>query len=218
MGQKQSGLGKKLSGIKLPIIWVLRNQRITQNPNPQEPIKFQYKTRKKPINLTCRNDVDKKTVITDERNNMSVKTLGKHNCRLKESKLNNKHVADVKIPNTCRPPARTRSEPSLYPERREKRLYKIKKSKPLNSDLFHFRKEFGYEIEDVDDFLANATIEKPANIPVVLAFQSILYHTRAGGFQAEIQLPLGMVVNAVFKNENWLYVQTPHAVEGYNST
>lgn len=24
-----------------------------------------------------------------------------------------------------------------------------------------------------------------------------------------------MVVNAVFKNQNWLYVQTPHAEEGY---
>lgn len=28
-------------------------------------------------------------------------------------------------------------------------------------------------------------------------------------------LPLGTVVNAVFKNQAWLYVQTPHGQEGY---
>lgn len=28
-------------------------------------------------------------------------------------------------------------------------------------------------------------------------------------------LPLGTVVNAVFKNQSWLYVQTPHGQEGY---
>lgn len=58
-------------------------------------------------------------------------------------------------------------------------------------------------------------MEKPANIPVVLAFPSVLYQTRLGGYQEEISLPLGMVVNAVFKNQTWLYVQTPHAEEGY---
>ncbi|KAB0795151.1 hypothetical protein PPYR_11990 [Photinus pyralis] len=62
---------------------------------------------------------------------------------------------------------------------------------------------------------SKATIDKPANIPVVLSFSTILYQTRTGGFQSEIQLPLGMVVNAVFKNQNWLYVQTPHTEEGY---
>ncbi|XP_017787157.1 PREDICTED: uncharacterized protein LOC108569911, partial [Nicrophorus vespilloides] len=62
-----------------------------------------------------------------------------------------------------------------------------------------------------------ASIEKPANIPVVLAFPSVLYQTRIGGYQAELSLPLGMVVNAVFKNQNWLYIQTPHAEEGYIS-
>lgn len=60
-------------------------------------------------------------------------------------------------------------------------------------------------------------MEKPANIPVVLAFPSVLYQTRLGGYQEEISLPLGMVVNAVFKNQTWLYVQTPHAEEGYVS-
>ncbi|XP_047116400.1 uncharacterized protein LOC124796314 [Schistocerca piceifrons] len=83
--------------------------------------------------------------------------------------------------------------------------------KPLRSR--HSR--FGYDIQDVDAFLTKASIEKPANIPVVLASPCVLYQTRTGGYQEELSLPLGMVVNAVFKNQSWLYVQTPHGEEGY---
>lgn len=64
-------------------------------------------------------------------------------------------------------------------------------------------------------FLIKCSLTSPANIPVVLSSASTLYQTRPGGYQIEIPLPLGMVVNAVFKNLNWLYVQTPHAEEGY---
>ncbi|XP_034481022.1 uncharacterized protein LOC117786765 [Drosophila innubila] len=74
---------------------------------------------------------------------------------------------------------------------------------------------FGYEIHNVDEFLSRCSLAAPGNIPVVLATASTLYQTRPGGYQLEIPLPLGMVVNAVFKNQNWLYVQTPHAEEGY---
>lgn len=42
----------------------------------------------------------------------------------------------------------------------------------------------------------------------------MLYQTQ-GGTQDEMALPLGTVVNAVFKNQTWLYVQTPHGQEGY---
>lgn len=59
------------------------------------------------------------------------------------------------------------------------------------------------------------SLSSPGNIPVVLSSSSTLYQTRPGGYQIEVPLPLGMVVNAVFKNQNWLYVQTPHAEEGY---
>lgn len=60
-----------------------------------------------------------------------------------------------------------------------------------------------------------ASLDNPANIPVVLSSTCLLYQTRLGGFQEELSLPLGMVVNAVFKNQCWLYVQTPHGEEGY---
>lgn len=75
--------------------------------------------------------------------------------------------------------------------------------------------KFGYEIRNIDEFLTKCSLASPGNIPVVLATASTLYQTRPGGYQIEISLPLGMVVNAVFKNQNWLYVQTPHAQEGY---
>ncbi|XP_049794116.1 uncharacterized protein LOC126203756 [Schistocerca nitens] len=106
-------------------------------------------------------------------------------------------------------PGRARSEPSLmqHRQRRQSRA----SHKPLRSR--HSR--FGYDIQDVDAFLAKASIEKPANIPVVLASPCVLYQTRTGGYQEELSLPLGMVVNAVFKNQSWLYVQTPHGEEGY---
>ncbi|XP_075163299.1 uncharacterized protein LOC142235935 [Haematobia irritans] len=75
--------------------------------------------------------------------------------------------------------------------------------------------KFGYDIKNVDEFLTKCSLATPANIPMVLSTSCILYQTRPGGYQTEISLPLGMVVNAVFKNQNWLYVQTPHAEEGY---
>ncbi|XP_022191599.2 SH3 domain-containing protein Dlish [Nilaparvata lugens] len=77
------------------------------------------------------------------------------------------------------------------------------------------RARFGYDITDVDAFLTKASLDSPGNIPVVLSSPCLLYQTRIGGFQDEIALPLGMVVNAVFKNQTWLYVQTPHGEEGY---
>ncbi|KAG8223954.1 hypothetical protein J437_LFUL003762 [Ladona fulva] len=90
-----------------------------------------------------------------------------------------------------------------------------------------------------------ASLQNPANIPVVLASSCTLYQTqkrscKSGRYPGcdvereylqksnldlqcnyekadQVFLPLGMVVNAVFKNKGWLYVQTPHGEEGYVS-
>ncbi|XP_058982414.1 uncharacterized protein LOC101897784 [Musca domestica] len=75
--------------------------------------------------------------------------------------------------------------------------------------------KFGYDIKNVDEFLTKCSLASPANIPMVLSTSCVLYQTRPGGYQTEVSLPLGMVINAVFKNQNWLYVQTPHGEEGY---
>ncbi|XP_049867235.1 uncharacterized protein LOC126367651 [Pectinophora gossypiella] len=73
---------------------------------------------------------------------------------------------------------------------------------------------FGYDIRDLDGFLSEATIDRPGNIPVVIAYPTTLYQTHKES-QRELTLPLGTVVNAVFKNQQWLYAQTPHGDEGY---
>ncbi|CAG5051221.1 unnamed protein product [Parnassius apollo] len=74
--------------------------------------------------------------------------------------------------------------------------------------------KFGYDIRDLDSFLSAATIDRPGNIPVVIAFPTTLYQTQKD-CQRELTLPLGTVVNAVFKNQQWVYAQTPHGHEGY---
>ncbi|XP_064293147.1 uncharacterized protein LOC128683736 isoform X2 [Plodia interpunctella] len=78
----------------------------------------------------------------------------------------------------------------------------------------HPQAKFGYDIQDLDSFLTEASIDRPGNIPVVVAYPTTLYQTQKEG-QRELPLPLGTVVNAVFKNQHWLYAQTPHAEEGY---
>ncbi|XP_026466400.1 uncharacterized protein LOC113369980 [Ctenocephalides felis] len=107
------------------------------------------------------------------------------------------------------------SEPDLHSDSISETGNCSKKSTKHRRKKDKSRIGFGYQIRDINDFLTSACLENPANIPVVLGCPSVLYRTRPGGFQEEIQLPLGMVVNAVFKNRSWLYVQTPHAEEGY---
>uniref|UniRef100_A0A2M4CRI8 Putative e3 ubiquitin-protein ligase icp0 n=1 Tax=Anopheles darlingi TaxID=43151 RepID=A0A2M4CRI8_ANODA len=113
----------------------------------------------------------------------------------------------------------THSEPSLYTTVSEPSA----STKHRHHRHHHHRRRreryrsqrFGYEISNVDEFLSKCSLSSPGNIPVVLSSAATLYQTRPGSYQIEIPLPLGMVVNAVFKNQNWLYVQTPHAEEGY---
>ncbi|XP_057659344.1 uncharacterized protein LOC130895811 [Diorhabda carinulata] len=182
MGQHHSCQEGK--GIKRNFPLTLFTQKNGRNcePNPQQPIKFQYISKKK--NNSQQTDVGNRRLM----------------CRL------------VKTQSV---PVRTKSEPNLlFQNRGNNRGYKRKQVKNDWKKEIH---QFGYQIRDVDAFFSKATIKKPANIPVVLASPSILYQTRLGGYQAEVYLPLGMVVNAVFKNQHWLYVQTPHGEEGYVS-
>ncbi|KAJ8971821.1 hypothetical protein NQ317_002938 [Molorchus minor] len=214
MGQRPShqvggGINKRLP------FFFLRGPHTARNPKPEQPIKFQYKTRRKSRDLhqeannkgTSPNSVNSPQTLNNlgkpkQSNVYSVKNTNEVKCKL------------VKAQNV---PLRAKSEPSLVPERSRVKHRHRRKSTMTKSDWSEDVQQFGYEIQDVDGFLTKATIEKPANIPVVLASPSVLYQTRIGGYQAEISLPLGMVVNAVFKNQHWLYVQTPHAEEGYVS-
>lgn len=125
--------------------------------------------------------------------------------RIEISKARSSSQANLSVKNTY-------SEPSIYITSAQsdsgalvKRYRRRRKRSP----------KFGYNIKNVDEFLSRCSLSNPANIPVVLSNPSILYQTRTGYHQVEIPLPLGMVVNSVFKNQNWLYVQTPHGEEGY---
>uniref|UniRef100_A0A182NKE2 SH3 domain-containing protein n=1 Tax=Anopheles dirus TaxID=7168 RepID=A0A182NKE2_9DIPT len=113
----------------------------------------------------------------------------------------------------------TYSEPSLYttvsePSASTKNRHHSRHHHRRRRERYRSQR-FGYEIHNVDEFLSKCSLSSPGNIPVVLSSSATLYQTRPGSYQIEIPLPLGMVVNAVFKNQNWLYVQTPHAEEGY---
>lgn len=54
--------------------------------------------------------------------------------------------------------------------------------------------KFGYQIQDVDEFLAKASLDSPGNIPMVLSTPCVLYQTQTGAPQKE--------VNISFKKKN----------------
>ncbi|KFB44967.1 AGAP006034-PA-like protein [Anopheles sinensis] len=154
-------------------------------------------------------------------NGLAVDANGHHNNNNSQHAINlNKEPAygeglkekiAVALKNTCSEPSlyTTVSEPSASTKHRHHRHHHRRRRERYRSQ------RFGYEINNVDEFLSKCSLSSPGNIPVVLSSAATLYQTRPGSYQIEIPLPLGMVVNAVFKNQNWLYVQTPHAEEGY---
>ncbi|CAH1154293.1 unnamed protein product [Phaedon cochleariae] len=208
MGQKASHQGGSINEKKLPISLFPLKLHTTSHRHSEQSVKFQYKNKRK--NDAKQTNCVKQNIVNSQ--NIQLNNLNKSN--------QSKHTNECRLVKTQNAPTvgRAKSEPSLVPvKRREKYTRHRRKSTKIKNNWDEDIEQFGYDIQDVDAFLAKATIEEPANIPVVLAFPSVLYQTRIGGYQAEIWLPLGMVVNAVFKNQHWLYVQTPHAEEGYVS-
>lgn len=138
MGQKPSHFTVKLNKTKLPLSWVLRTEgRTTHNPNPEQPIKFQYKTKRKEPKGAENN----KTVVL---NNLNV------------VKSNNLNEVQCRIIKTQNAPVRTKSEPSLVTDRtRERHNRRKKKSAKLRSGKN--LEQFGYEIGDVDTFLSKVS-------------------------------------------------------------
>lgn len=123
MGQKPSNLGGRLSNKQLPLTWIFRRERRTCNPNPEQPIKFQYKTRRK-------HSPEEKI-----HNNLS-KNVNEVKCRI------------VKTQNVLR----TKSEPNLNVDRKDRHKHRRKR---IREDWGV--EQFGYEIQDVDDFLTKVS-------------------------------------------------------------
>ncbi|GBN20089.1 hypothetical protein AVEN_178004-1 [Araneus ventricosus] len=72
------------------------------------------------------------------------------------------------------------------------------------------------ENTDTVSLLYNASKASPANIPMVV-MQCSRLHSHIGSkppFQ-QTSLPMGTLVTALYQESDWLYVQTPHGVEGF---
>lgn len=131
-----------------------------RNPNPEQPIKFQYKTRRKTNEEKCNNSKGKEFSRIELKEFSGIKTLNNFTEQKRKNKIKNNNEGEVK----CRiiktlnaaSPLRTRSEPNLISnEKKEKHRCK-KKGNGKNKDSsssFDFVQKFGYEIEDVDSFL-----------------------------------------------------------------
>ncbi|XP_059619250.1 uncharacterized protein LOC132263484 [Phlebotomus argentipes] len=181
---------------RISLTWVLRDHQTPPvAPSSEHRPGKQLQHRKKSRGERLFSESDHKTCPESDRNSLSGNS--------KSSLIANERLLEGGLKNT-------RSEPSLFAPSQANRRHRHRKRRERNRCP-----RFGYEITNVDDFLSKCSLSSPGNIPVVLSEASTLYQTRSGGYQLEIPLPLGMVVNAVFKNQSWLYVQTPHAEEGY---
>lgn len=165
MGQKSSHFSAKLSKTKLPLIWVLRTEN--NNPKPEQPIKFQYKTKRKNTNTenqistdnTKRNSTKTQNAPTNIKNTNALNNLSasKNQCNnLKNTNLNEIRCKIIKTQNA---PLRAKSEPSLATEKANGSKHRHrKKSTRVKNGKTGKLQQFGYEIEDVDAFLTKVSV------------------------------------------------------------
>lgn len=70
--------------------------------------------------------------------------------------------------------------------------------------------------QDTASVLSNASKASPANVPMVVMQCSRLHsHLECKPPFQLTSLPMGTLVTALYQESDWLYVQTPHGVEGF---
>ena len=91
-----------------------------------------------------------------------------------------------------------------------------------STDLGGPNGNYGYQVSDLEALLTQASPTRPANLPMVLASATRLHNMKRttdtrnqNSPPVRPFLPLGIIVNAVFKTRDWLYVRTAHGAEGY---
>lgn len=195
MGQKSSQLSNK-AGRSLPLQWILRGQKTTLHPNPEQPIKFQYKTKRKitekeqlTVSSSSSSNNNNSRSVRTRTNNLSVQTLNNFN----KSALNNTKVNNCSETTQCKiiiktenvpPPTRAKSEPNLMAEKREKHRHRRKSSRSRRDSKI--LPQFGYEIQDIDEFLNKVRTtsyiyiyiffnNKPKEVST-LSFQNLPHH------------------------------------------
>lgn len=154
MGQKPShqlggGINKKL-----PFSLFLRGHQTTHNPNPEQPIRFQYKTRRKSRDLQ---DSKHSTQNAVNNNIQTINNLSKQNQSNIYNVKNTNAEVKCKLVKTQNAPLRTKSEPNLVPERNRERHRHRRKPGRIKSDWSDDVQQFGYEIQDVDAFLTKVS-------------------------------------------------------------
>lgn len=147
MGQTPSHLGGSFYKLKLPFK-ILHRPETTRTPNPEQPIKFQYRTKRRKQN----------SHQIDVANN--VQTLNNVNKTQISNKIKNTNLneAKCKVIKSQNSPERTRSEPNLRGDRsRDKHKHRRRNSpkiKNWNDDV----QQFGYDIPDIDSFLTKVSV------------------------------------------------------------
>lgn len=169
MGQKPSRLtnGNKA---RIPLSWLLKPRR-TRNPNPEQPIKFQYKTRRKhpqndnstysnnvTTNITKPNrDIKRISSVNNVNNDITKATNRAALNIIKNTNISGESQFKIaKKQNSAT--WRTKSEPNLlgeYQDRRSRQKYQSKNK--WNEE--EKTKQFGYEIEDIDEFLMKVSVK-----------------------------------------------------------
>jgi hypothetical protein len=230
----QIRMGQNLSNVKRPklsLTWVLREQQQQQQQSPvpkwseKTLFKKASKSHEKLFNeedyrVKIMNDESKQT-SNNNNNNVSrrherMKRFHENCCRQQQQQSPDSNYDRLNVRSLSQANLSVKNVNNFTAEQA---LYvtSAQSDSGVNRRYRRRRKKcskFGYNINNINDFLSKCSLQNPANIPVVLSNASILYQTRTGS-QIEIPLPLGMVVNSIFKNQNWLYVQTPHNEEGY---
>lgn len=139
---------------QLPFSWIFSREETTCHPNPEQPIKFQYKTRRKAHQSKANN-----TKTCHSVNNIkTINNLSAH-CKSNQSNKNVNEVTKCKTNFKTDNVIRTKSEPNLVivgHHGRERHRHRRKRKDEWEKDV----EQFGYEIQDVDAFLTkvNSTI------------------------------------------------------------
>ena len=223
---KTMGQNVSLKRPKISLTWVLREQQAQQdtrnsiksfnwNVKPNEKVLFK-KTSKSNEKLFSEKYVSDNN-LNDFRNTKKPNEEKKKDESRKSEKIKRFHETCCKQRNSpdsnydrltdC---AKIKSLSQVNLTGKESSIYvtSAQSDSGVNRRYKRYRRKrspkFGYNINNVNEFLSKCSLSNPANIPVVLSNASILYQTRTGR-QVETSLPLGMIVNSIFKNQNWLY-------------
>lgn len=172
MGQKPSTLWSKP---KISLTWALKNDISIIHRNQTSKTSSQ----------------DEKIAVIKPNNVRKISTLQKQN-GLKQTKVSSKTiepkknesvlVESVKEVRKCEE-RRSISPTSSTSTTKLGRRRRIRKARQRCTKK---NSSFGYEIQDVDEFLTKASLDSPGNIPMVLSRPCVLYETHTGGPQREV--------------------------------